>query len=125
VFPDWNTIFAVYDANLQLAIWGVYVQGLYGKHFDHLLYLIDIPAHHVCGSVYSGVPPDLFTPISNPSYSQDSLSRCLDNLSGRQGTDEQMMASSPSFGCRITSSSAETSTQPGSSQYNKIPIRKK
>jgi len=42
-----------------------------------------------------------------------------------QGTDEQMMASSPSFGCRITSSSTETSVQPGSSQQKQIPIKKK
>jgi len=88
VFPDWNTLSAVYDANLQLAIWGVYVQGLYGEHFDHLIHLIDIPAHHVCGSIYSGVSPDILTPISNPSYSQDSLSGCLDNLSSPYATGD-------------------------------------
>lgn len=82
VLPDWNTLSAVHNANLQLAIRGVYVQSLHGEHIHHLLHLVDFPAHHVRGSIYSGMPPDFLATISNSAYCQSGLSDCLVNFSG-------------------------------------------
>jgi len=82
VLPDWNTLSAVHNANLQLAIRGVYVQSLHGEHIHHLLHLVDFSAHHVRGSIYSGMPPDFLATISNSAYCQSGLSDCLVNFSG-------------------------------------------